>query len=247
MPLFQKLDQFHLSIRSNRWHSYFYLFCRLSLALGFVIAGMVKILGERFASGLSEIHPMGTYLVALYHTGFYYPMIGVAQVIAAVLLLLHRTTLLGAMIYFPIILNIWMLSIAVRFDGSYVSSTLMVLANLYLLAYNYDRWKMILAGKKSGNFSVLEVSAKNSKFPLGFFGFVTGCIISVIVVFQFAYEVMPKNSHYECLTQFDESELGQIGKEFCECVHRIGKPLDQCLENFELSKKLTRSNPDSST
>lgn len=170
MPLLQKLDQFHLNIRSNRWHSYFYLFCRLSLALGFVIAGMVKILGERFASGLSEIHPMGTYFVALYHTGFYYPMIGVAQVIAAVLLLLHRTTLLGAMIYFPIILNIWMLSIAVRFDGSYVSSTLMVLANLYLLAYNYDRWKMILAGKKAVIFLFWRLALKTQNSLLGSLG-----------------------------------------------------------------------------
>ena len=30
---------------------------------------MVKIVGERFASGLSDIHPMGAYLEALHNTG----------------------------------------------------------------------------------------------------------------------------------------------------------------------------------
>jgi hypothetical protein len=36
-------------------------------------------------------------------TGFYYTFIGVSQLTAALLLLIPRTTLLGAIIYFPII------------------------------------------------------------------------------------------------------------------------------------------------
>jgi hypothetical protein len=39
-------------------------------------------------------------------TGFYYTFIGVSQLTAALLSLIPRTTLLGAIIYFPIILNI---------------------------------------------------------------------------------------------------------------------------------------------
>ena len=83
---------------------------------------MVKIVGERFASGLSDIHPMGAYLEALHHTGYYYTFIGIAQVVAAVLLLIPRTVTLGALLYFPIIVNIWLLSYAVRFEGSIVTS-----------------------------------------------------------------------------------------------------------------------------
>jgi len=154
MNTLDKFEQFYFTIKSNRWYWLFSIFCRFSLAFGFFAAGMVKILGERFASGLSAIHPMGSYLEALHHTGYYYTFIGIVQVIAAVLLLIHRTVLLGALLYFPIVLNICILSFAVRFEGSLVTSPLMVLANLFLLVWNYDRLKYVLPLKKFSNYSM---------------------------------------------------------------------------------------------
>jgi hypothetical protein len=100
-------------------------------------------MGERFTV-LSVKHPMGHYLEALHRTGYYYTFIGILQVTAAVLLLIPRTATLGALIYFPIILNICILSLAVRFEGSFVSSPLMVLANLYLLCWDYHKLKFIM-------------------------------------------------------------------------------------------------------
>lgn len=91
---------------------------------------------------------MGNYLEALHRTGYYYTFIGVMQVTAALLLLIPRTATLGAFLYFPIILNICVLSFAVRFEGSLLSSPLMVLANLYLLCWDYDKWKLILPFNK---------------------------------------------------------------------------------------------------
>ncbi|MEC8683494.1 MAG: hypothetical protein VXX80_07410, partial [Bacteroidota bacterium] len=135
--------RFYIHVRRNFWHALFYLFCRCTLALGFILAGYVKIIDERFASGLSIKHPMGAYLEALHHTGFYYPFIGVIQIIAGILLIIPRTVILGGLLYFPIILNIWVLSWAVRFEGSLFTSTLMVLANVYILLYNYERLKFI--------------------------------------------------------------------------------------------------------
>ncbi len=143
-----KFDQFYLTIKGNRWYWLFSIFCRLTLAFAFTVAGMVKIVGERFASGLSIRHPMGAYLEALHHTGYYYIFIGIAQVVATILLLIPRTVTLGALLYFPIIVNIWLLSIAVRFEGSIVTSPLMVLANLYILVWNYDRLKYLLPFNK---------------------------------------------------------------------------------------------------
>ena len=118
MSISSKLDQLHLEITGNKWLHYFAIFLRLALAFGFITSGIVKIMGERFASGLSVNHPMGHYLEALHHTGFYYTFIGVMQVIAAILLLVPRTVALGALLYFPVILNICVLSYAVRFEGS---------------------------------------------------------------------------------------------------------------------------------
>ena len=95
------------------------------------MAGFVKIIDERFANGLSIIHPMGSYLNALHHTGYYYTFIGIAQIAAAIFLLIPRFVFLGALLYFHIILNILILSYAVRFEGSLDTSPLMLLANIY--------------------------------------------------------------------------------------------------------------------
>jgi hypothetical protein len=65
------------------------------------------------------------------------------QVTAAALLLLPRTATLGALLYLPIIVNICVLTWAVRFVGSWVTAPLMVLANLYLLGWDYDKLKYI--------------------------------------------------------------------------------------------------------
>ncbi|MEO6637357.1 MAG: hypothetical protein ABIN25_03705 [Ginsengibacter sp.] len=121
---FSRFDRFFFKVKGNRWYWYFSIFCRVALAYAFIAAGAVKIAGERFASGLSIKHPMGAYLEALHHTGYYYTFIGIAQVVAAILLLIPRTVTLGALLYFPIIVNIWLLSFAVRFEGSFITSPL---------------------------------------------------------------------------------------------------------------------------
>ncbi len=237
-----KLDQLHFAVKTNRWHWYFYLFCRISLAIGFAIAGMVKIQGERFASGLSEIHPMGSYLEALHHTGYYYTFIGVAQVLAALLLLFNRTVLIGALIYLPIIVNIWILSLAVRFDGSTVSSTWMVLANLYLLGWNYDRWKFIFHRHGPLNPDLGKMSLKGSKFPFHFLGAVLSTLIITLISFRFGYDVRPRNTLSFCKKQFENKDHQEIGNRFCDCIHIQGKPLDTCLEIYEIQlEKLTTS------
>lgn len=144
MNISLKLNRLHSKARENNWLWLFSIFCRVALAAGFIPAGIVKILDERFASGLAVTHPMGSYLEALHHTGFYYTFIGIAQVAAAIMLLIPRTVTLGAFLYFPIILNICILTYAVRFDGSLFTAPLMTLANLYLLCWNYEKWKYIL-------------------------------------------------------------------------------------------------------
>jgi uncharacterized membrane protein YphA (DoxX/SURF4 family) len=151
MSISSTFDRLHLRAKENSWLWLFSIFCRFALAAGFFPAGMVKILGERFASGLSANHPMGHYLEALSHTGYYYTFIGVVQVAAAIMLLIPRTVTLGAFLYFPIILNICILTYAVRFDGSLFTAPLMTLANLYILGWNYEKWKYILPFNRLAN------------------------------------------------------------------------------------------------
>ncbi|RZL13860.1 MAG: DoxX family protein, partial [Pedobacter sp.] len=170
MNLATSFDQIHLKAKSNRWMNYFAIFLRVALAFGFITSGIVKIVGERFAAGLSVNHPMGQYLEALHNTGFYYTFIGVVQVLAAILLLIPRTVLLGALLYFPVIFNIFMLSYAVRFEGSSLTSPLMVLACLYLILWNYDKIKYILPLNHGQPSPIVPVPATlSNKFPYKFF------------------------------------------------------------------------------
>src|SRR4051812_10543697 len=193
--MLSKFEQFYIKVKGNKWFWLFSIFCRLGLAFSFIAAGMVKIAGERFASGLSIKHPMGAYLEALHHTGFYYTFIGVAQVLAAILLIIPGTVTLGSLLYFPIIVNIWLLSFAVRFEGSFVTSPLMVLANLYLLVWNYDRLQYILPFKKYSAIGIIEKPKKyDTRFPFPFFAGVTIIVALIIAFARFGYDAMPRNS-----------------------------------------------------
>lgn len=233
-----ELIAYYVKIKQNKWYWWFSIFCRISLAYAFIVAGMVKILGERFASGLSILHPMGAYLEALHHTGYYYTFIGIAQVTAGILLLIPQTVTLGALIYFPIILNIWILSYAVRFEGSDVTSPLMTLAVLYLLAWNYDKLKYIIpSNKEAQQVTIRRPKKYETKFPFLFFGLVSMTVVVVVLFALFGYEVRPRNSISDCQSQFINTANETAGFAFCECIHRNGNPLDECLKEFEKVKK----------
>ena len=234
MSISSKLDQLHAEARGNKWLRYFATFLRLALALGFVAGGITKIMGERFASGLSVNHPMGQYLEALHHTGFYYPFIGWVQVLAAILLLVPRTILLGALLYFPVILNICILSYAVRFEGSILTSPLMVLGCLFLICWNYDKIKYLLPFKHENLPGALpEQKIYSNKFPVKFFSGVAATVIAVVLFVSFGFDVMPRNSLKDCNAQFVGTNRTKAGAEFCNCIHNQGQPLNSCLKAYK--------------
>lgn len=218
---------------------YFTIFVKIALAYAFLMAGFTKVIGERFTS-LSNNHPMGHYLEALFHTGYYYPFISVAQMLAGVLLLIPRTSLLGAILYFPIILNICILSFAVRFDGSVLTSPLMVLANLYLLCWDYHRLKFILPFKKSAFEDVLpQFKDRSNKFPFRFLsGVLIITVITVALIFTMNQKaIMPRNNLSDCKYQCPNSSDVELCKSFCNCIHEDGNTLDECLTKYgEFSK-----------
>ncbi|WP_417610913.1 DoxX family protein [Owenweeksia hongkongensis] len=234
MNSFSKFDQFYIKIKSNRWYWLFSIFCRVGLAYAFLFAGLVKIIGEKFASGLSELHPMGAYLTALHNTGYYYTFIGIAQVTAAILLLIPRTVALGALLYFPIILNIWLVSFALRFEGSFLTSPLMVLANLFLLVWNYDRLKYLLPYSQFSNREIFQKPKKyDMKFPVWFFAGVLASVVLIFLLARYGYDVMPRNTLSDCRTQFSNTLNESAGYDFCDCIHVNGKPLDTCLGEYK--------------
>lgn len=235
MKILSQLDHFHSRVKQNKWLQYFTVFNRVALALGFLPSGFVKIMGERFTN-LSVNHPMGNYLEALHHTGYYYTFIGIAQMTAAVLLLIPRTALLGVMLYFPIILNICILSLAVRFEGSLLTSPLMVMACLYLLCWDYDRLKFILPFHKPAvSYSPAQTKV-DQKFPLPFFAGVAGAVVMVVVLTH-TFEIMPRNTLKDCKRQCSNNPNTAACNIFCDCIHTKGQPLNKSLEAYQQALK----------
>ncbi|WP_226389069.1 DoxX family protein [Penaeicola halotolerans] len=232
MKLSLTLDQIHADIKANKWYRYFAIFNRIALAAGFIPSGLTKIIGERFTS-LSNEHPMGNYLEALFHTGYYYPFIGYMQVLAAILLLIPRTTTLGALIYFPIILNICILSLSVGFDGSLVTSPLMVLANLYLICYDYDKIKYVLPLGIKPPIIPLAQHSVNQLFPVKFFiGVIATIILTVLMVTQ-SYQKKTRNTYEDCIADCDPNGNIDACINFCACIHMEGNSFDECTELYE--------------
>jgi hypothetical protein len=235
MNLLANLDQFYSECKRNQWLRYFAVFCRVALALGFIPSGIVKVMGERF-TGLPSNHPLGHYFDALYLTGFYYRFIGVSQLTVAVLLLIPRTALLGAILYFPIIFNICVLTYATRFEGTRIV-TLMVLANLYLLCWDYARLKYVLPFSSSRAIGATPNQTVSRKFPWVFFGGVAAIVAAVIVINAFMYDIRPGNSQLECTNGCRNNARPEDCARFCDCIYIEGQALDKCLEEYEKKKE----------
>jgi len=235
MNLLANLEHFYNEYKRNQWLRYFAVFCRVALALGFIPSGIVKITGERF-TGLPSNHPLGHYFDALYLTGFYYTFIGVSQLTVALLLLIPRTALLGAILYFPIILNICVLAYATRFEGTRIT-TLMVLADLYLLCWDYARLKYVLPFASSGEVGTTPNQKRSRNFPWVFFGGVVAVVTAVIVINAFMYDIRPGNSQLECMNGCRNNARHEDCQRFCNCIYNEGNALAKCLEDYGNSKE----------
>jgi uncharacterized membrane protein YphA (DoxX/SURF4 family) len=116
---------------------------RILLAFAFLPSGLKKLLGERFTIlGLES--PVGFFFEALYRTGFYWNFLGLMQLLAAFLIVIPRTAILGALLYLPIIINIFVIVVSMGFTGTPYIAGLMLLANLYLLFWDYNKVRNIV-------------------------------------------------------------------------------------------------------
>ena len=234
-----RFEEIYYEAKADKWFKRFAIFCRIALATAFIIAGYVKIIGERFAAGLPHNNPLGHYFDALQLTGYYYTFIGVVQVITAILLLIPRTTLLGALMYFPLILNICVLTYATRFDGTR-AATMMLLASLFLLVWDYDRLKHILPFKHVKAEPPVLTKPLGKRLRIIFFGSCVAVLAFIIVGTFYLYEIVPGNEEAECRNQCASSKNPVACEAFCDCIYNQGQPLDSCLENYDKAKDIRR-------
>jgi len=235
----RRIEEIYYEAKSDKWFKGFAVFCRIALAVSFIPTGFVKILGQRFAEGLPSHNPLGHYFDALLLTGYYYTFLGVVQVITAILLLIPRTALLGALMYFPIVTNICVLTYATRFDGTRLI-TMAMLASLFLLVWDYPRLKPILPFRQPNIDPPLIKKPLGKRLRLLFFG---GCfaVVAIIIFGTFyLYEIVPGNSEEECRNQCASSKNPAACQSFCDCIYTQGQPLDSCLAAYDKAKDLRK-------
>ncbi|MDQ6480519.1 DoxX family protein [Dyadobacter sp. LHD-138] len=235
-----RLREIFNEAKSDKWFQNFAVFCRITLAASFLPTGYVKIMGQRFAEGLSHNNPLGSYFDALLATGYYYTFIGITQVAIAILVLIPRTALLGTLMYFCMIVNISVLTYATRFHGTRLV-TIMVLACLYLLIWDYDRIKHILPFRQPHPAPQVIRRPLGKRLRILFFG---GCIAALAVIIigtSYLYEIVPGDSEEEARSQCLTSKNPEACEAFCDCIYKQGQPLDICLAAFNKADDMRRS------
>ena len=148
MSIEKTMDKLHAALTKNRFLQLFTAFTRCLLALSFIPPSIPKIRHEPFTI-LPDTDPVGHYFNALFQTGFYYEFIGWSQIIAAILLIIPRTSHIGALMFLPIIINITVLTCSVGFKGTWLLTIFMSLAATWLVAWEYDRLKPIIFYSRS--------------------------------------------------------------------------------------------------
>jgi hypothetical protein len=118
----------------------FTVFTRYLIGCAFIISafGMKKLTGSAPDTDVLNppTHRIGLLFYTLSISGFYWKFIGFAQIVAGLLLITQRFARLGAVIFFPIILNIFIITVSYQFKGTPVITGLMLLATIYLLLWD---------------------------------------------------------------------------------------------------------------
>lgn len=113
----------------------------------FVFASLIKIKGNRFTGESGELNPINSawhFFETLYQSGLYWQFIGVAQLIAGFFLMTQRFAKLGALLNFPIIVNIFMVTLSYYFAYTPVITGLMLLANIVLIIWDWNELKLLV-------------------------------------------------------------------------------------------------------
>lgn len=125
----------------------FTIFLRYVLGGAFVYASIFKILGIRFTPKSGASAPINTlphFMEAMYQSGYYWYFIGWGQLIIGFLLLSQLFSTVGAVAFFPLMLNIVVITTSFDSVSVLIITSLMLLANIYLLLWNWNRLKFIV-------------------------------------------------------------------------------------------------------
>lgn len=134
-------------LRRNKLNHWIIIHSRYLVGLAFFPSGMTKLIGHRFTN-ISTESPIGYFFEALYQSGFYWNFLGLAQITAGVLLLTQRFALLGTLLFAAILTNVWLITLSLSFKGTWIITSLMMIAVICLLIWDHQKLLPIVSRKK---------------------------------------------------------------------------------------------------
>ena len=146
-------------LRGKTGLALFVIYTRYLIGGAFVYSGMGKAMGERFIRAGSLLIPqtgitIDVFFEALYRTGSWWQFLGWGQLIAGFLLVTQRWSTLGAVVFLPIILNIFLITLSMDFHGTPLIMGLMVVATLGLLGWDYTKLRVLLLPNRDVDLSL---------------------------------------------------------------------------------------------
>jgi len=134
-------------LKNKVWAQLLIIYTRYLIGATFVFASIIKIKGKRFTTESGAALPIDNawhLFETLYQSGLYWQFLGVGQLIAGFLLMTQRYSKLGALLFLPIIGNIFVITLSYHFALTPVITGMMLLANLALVAWEWDELKVLL-------------------------------------------------------------------------------------------------------
>ena len=145
------------SVKQKPFLQIFTVYLRYLIGAAFVIAafGMGKFSNQQLSlssarAPIETLMPIQQFFRVMADSGLYWNFIGLTQVIAGGLLMTQRFARLGALVFFGIILNIFIITVAYGFQGTPVVTGLMLLATCYLLVWDADSLQFIVRKPTAG-------------------------------------------------------------------------------------------------
>jgi putative oxidoreductase len=128
---------------------------RIALGVLFIYAGYQKFIPKE-RPAVSEVQELPDHVVkikafigGMKQTGYFWPFLGIAEIVAGALLLSQVLSLLGAFILFPVTLNIFLFHLFLEPHEPFelFLTGLYLVGNLFIILYEYPKLKPVFITK----------------------------------------------------------------------------------------------------
>lgn len=137
-------------MKNKSWIQIFIIYLRYLIGFAFIFASLIKIQGLRFTAESGAENPINSafhFFETLYESGVYWRFLGLAQFVTGTLLVTQRLAKLGAILFLPIIANVFVITISYDFGGTSIITGLMLISTLFLLYWDWDSLKILFNNK----------------------------------------------------------------------------------------------------